>query len=63
MTLDARLGFSGSPRMGAEVVMGDPGGLATSLRVRWAGAGPGALYMNVAARTMLDPATKARVMG
>lgn len=32
MTLDALDGFSGSPRIGADVVMGDPGATATAAR-------------------------------
>lgn len=33
MTELALLGFSGSPKIGAEAVIGDPGGLAISFRV------------------------------
>ena len=33
MTLDARDGFSGSPRIGAEDSIGDSGGTATAARV------------------------------
>lgn len=33
MTLDALDGFSGSPRIGADVVMGDPGATAMEARV------------------------------
>lgn len=43
ITLDARLGFSGSPSIGAEVEMGEPG-TAISLRVEEAG-GAGLLYV------------------
>lgn len=76
ITLDAREGFSGSPRIGAEVDIGDPGGMATSFRdldllfvdvererLDVLADGAGVLYMNVAARTIVDPAINARVIG
>ena len=61
-TLDTREGFSGSPRIGADVGIGEPGATATAIRVDgdW---DAGELYMNVAARTMLDPSTNANVIG
>lgn len=64
MTLEAREGGSGSPRIGAEVGIGEPGATPTAVRVEVdEGDGAGALYMNVAASTIDDPTTKARVMG
>lgn len=64
MTELVRLSFSGigSPMIGAEVRIGDPGGLAISRRVVGVG-GVGILYKQVAARTTAEPRTKANVMG
>jgi hypothetical protein len=61
-TLDTREGFSGSPRIGAEVGMGEPGVTATAVRVDGA-CEAGELYMYVAPRTIEEPTIKARVMG
>ena len=59
---DVRDGRSGSPRIGADCEIGDPG--STPMVVRGIEAdGAGALYMYVAARTMDEPTQKARVMG
>lgn len=55
-------GRSGSPRIGADWEMGEPG--STPMVVRGMGVeGVGALYMYVAARTMEDPTQNASVMG
>lgn len=53
---------SGSPRIGADCKMGDPG--STPIVVRGTGLeGAGALYRYVAASTIDEPTQKARVMG
>jgi hypothetical protein len=64
--LDARLCFSGSPRIGAEVDMGDPGRTATVVLVEVEEddvGGDGALYRYVARRTIEEPMMNANVIG
>ncbi len=62
MTLDAREGRSGSPRIGADSGIGDPG-TPTAVLVGCAAGAEGALYRYVEARTIDEPLTKASVMG
>ena len=63
MTLDVRDGRSTSPRIGAELEMGELGQTATAVRVAGSEGWDGALNMYVAARTMVEPVTNASVMG
>jgi len=61
LTKEAALdGGSGSPKIGAEDEIGDPGSTPTSVR---GAVGAGALYMYVAARTIEDPTQNASVIG
>lgn len=61
--------FSGSPSIGAEDEMGEPGSMPTELRLgdveeeEMLEDDAGELYRYVAARTMDEPTTKAAVIG
>ena len=59
---DVRDGRSGSPRIGADCEIGDPGSTPMVVRGFWAD-GVGALYMYVAARTIDEPTQNASEMG
>lgn len=63
ITLDAREGGIGSPRIGAVVGIGEPGVTPTAVRVDGAIGAGDALYKYVELSTMEEPATKAKVIG